>query len=171
MKNIIFKVGLACLFFTTSLGATPEEDFERYAPLAQLVYAFTGVPPSIQLAQAYNEHNFGRGDTIGTIYHNVFSIMDSPYDEWRGANGWRMDAYGRKSYLWRRYTCNLHAWLDYARFMVLYAPRGNRWATWERWVENPMKYGASWYWRKVQKTIIEHQLYKYDYYYLHHTNY
>lgn len=138
-----------------------ENDFEVFAPLAKLVYLTNGIPPSIQLAQAFCETGFGRADTIGKMYNNVFSIMDCLGDDWTGDNGPMTEVDGKTTYLWRKYPNRLSSLLDYIAFIKKHQD-GHLWQPWEYWIQNPIKYGNSKYWTKIGRTIEKYKLYQYD---------
>lgn len=171
MKNLILLFCLLPLLLLArpneSIEPEPEyfmeseKDFKRYAPLAQFIQLFSGIPASVQLAQAFCETSFGRADTLGTLYYNVFAIKDFPGDYWEGGNGPMMDCYGIKSADWRRYVHPLISWLDHAYFLKTMNPN-HCLKPWEYWCRNPVRYGSPGYWDKIAKTIKHYRLYKYD---------
>lgn len=132
-------------------------DFDKYAPLAQAVEFCTGIPASVQLSQAYCETRFGIADTIGTLYNNIFSIMDLEGDEWEGENGPHMDCCSSRNFIWRKYGSHLHSWLDYAQYMQRH--HSHRFKT---PVHTWKGYGRKIYWKVINKTINEFNLRKYD---------
>jgi hypothetical protein len=161
-----YAIGVLFLIFQICLiryaQAATNDDFKSHATQAKVIQIFTGVPASIQLAQAFCETNFGRADTIGNIYNNVFAIMDFDFDYWEGHNGKALGCWGRKSHTWRRYFHPLVSWLDHAYFFHVHAPN-HIGKDWQYWCSNPPKYsGYSKYWAKIKRTIIKYKLYEYD---------
>ena len=157
MKTIILMLlGLAVS------PKTPEQHFEDHATWAQIVQRFTGIPASVQLAQAFNETYFGQADTLGRDYNNVFAVMDLPLDNWHGPSGPMLGAYKRRVYTWRIYPTRLHGWLDYTQIVKQNAPVDHFGQPWTYWVENPIHYGDRNYWKKVRRTIERYGLEKYD---------
>lgn len=158
MKKLLI-VGLmlwSCLAF-----AGPKEDFEALAPFARKCEFWFGVPASIQLAQAFSETNFGRADTIGTLYNNWFAIMAIEGDGWNGPKGKMLGAYKKRVFVWRAYWLPIFSWLDYLLFMhehasrLLYKPS-------KAWIADPPKYGASHYWQRIRRNIQRYDLTQYD---------
>ena len=155
---------LAALFLSLQAKSqTPKDYFEAYAPWAQLVSVMTGIPPSVQLAQAFNETYFGQADTIGRLYNNAFAIKALEGDGWSGKTGTMLDAYGQRVCTWRVYEHIFEAWIDYTEIVKLNAPAGHFWRPWCYWVDNPIKYGGRGYWNRVQTTIEKYELYRFDY--------
>jgi hypothetical protein len=139
------------------------QDFDKYIRIAQVIELFSGVPTSIQLSQGWNETAFGRADTIGTLYNNVFSIMDFDGDYWEFGNGRALGCWGRRSYVWRRYFHPLISWIDHAYFLMVHAPN-HCGRDWRFWCDNPVRYGRRGYWKKIKKTIIQYKLNRFDIY-------
>lgn len=162
MKKLIL-LGVFMLFAVQSRAQYPVPEFEQYAWCAQVLFFIDGVPPSVRLAQAFCETNFGKADTIGTIYNNWFSIKDYPEDSWKGKSGPMMDCFGISVCIWRWYVTPLQCWLDHSRYMRENAPPGHAFNDWIYWVTHPMKYGWDKYWQRISNTIKIYKLYKYDF--------
>jgi len=149
------------VFIIRSAKANQITDFDSHAPLAKVIQLFSGVPASVQLAQAYCETNFGRADTIGTMYNNVFAIMDFEGDYWEFGNGPALGCWGKRTYIWRRYAHPTLSWIDHAYFFMVHNP-SHLHKPWSYWCANPVRYGRRGYWNKIRKTIIEFGLDRYD---------
>ena len=144
--------------------ANAKDDFKAHALQAQVIELFTGVPASIQLAQAYCETNFGAAKVIGTEFNNVFAIMDFDGDYWEFGNGQALGCWGRKMYTWRRYVHPIISWIDHAYFFTVHAKQ-QLGKPWHFWCDYPPKYSSHRkYWSKIRKTIIKYNLNKYDIY-------
>ena len=165
------------VFIIRSAKANQITDFDRHAPLAKVIQLFSGVPASVQLAQAYCETNFGARDTIGffdkklnriryldTIgyhYSNIFAIMDFEGDYWEFGSKPALGCWGKRTYIWRRYAHPTLSWIDHAYFFMVHNP-SHLHKPWWYWCANPVRYGRRGYWNKIRKTIIEFGLDRYD---------
>ena len=147
--------------------AATEDDFKAHALQAKVIHLLTGVPASIQLAQAYCETNFGKAEGIGTDLNNVFAIMDFPNDYWEFGNKKLLGAYGRYIYTWRDYIHPIVSWIDHAYFFTVHA-KFQLCKNWQFWCSNPPRYsGHPDYWSKIKRTIIKYKLYNHDIQILH----
>jgi hypothetical protein len=185
MKSILFLL----LLIATISHAAPDHqegaayisEYEKEIPkhvfLAQCIELFTGLPASIQLAQAFCETGFGRPDTVGffdkklgrvrymdTIgyhYSNIFSIMDFEGDYWKFGNNKALNWDGTKTYTWRWYLHPVFSWFDHAYYMQVHHS-GHCFKPWSYWIVNPVRYGHKGYWKTISKTIQKYRLDKYD---------
>lgn len=158
LKNLVLLLLWPSVVFADNI----EGLFNQHATKAKIVYFFTGIPPSIQLAQAFNETGIG-SSIAGPIVNecnNVFAIRYYPGQGWT-IYGLALDAYKTKKFKWRKYPSKLISWLDYAVFMLIHGKR-NLWRSWRHWIDNPVKYGGRGYWQRVERTILKYKLYKYD---------
>ena len=144
------------------LNAAPKDDIKAHVLQAQIIHLFSGVPASIQLAQAYCETKFGQAQGIGTDLNNVFAIMDFPNDYWEFGNKKLLGAYGRNTYTWRDYIHPIISWIDHAYFFTVHAKK-QLGKDWKFWCSNPPKYSNHKdYWPKIKRTILKYKLYQYD---------
>lgn len=151
---IIFQIALI------RVASGQNNDFERWAPMAKVIHFCTGIPASVQLAQAFNETNFGRADTIGKMYNNVFAIMDFENDYWVFHSAPALGCWGRHTYQWRVYFHPIISWIDHAIFMRVHNAHliGK---SWKQWMS--AKYsGWNKYWGRIEDIILKYKLYKYD---------
>lgn len=171
MKTLLFTL-IPLLCFANSCPS----NFDKWASTAKVLQVITGVPASVQLAQAYCETNFGAKDTIGysresgersyrdTVgyyFNNHFAIMDFKNDYWEFGNNSANGCWGLRRYCWRWYIHPIVSWIDHAYFLWLHNPK-HRHKSWQYWCNNPVRYGRKGYWGKIRRTIVRYNLYQYD---------
>lgn len=118
---------------------------------AQMLHHTTGVPASIQLAQAIMESGGGRSN-IAIKANNHFGI--------RCGDNWQGERYYSKSGCWRSYPNIGVGYIDHACFLQEYYPNAC-FKSWEEWTKLE-GYGESGYWKKIGKVVKRYKLYEYD---------
>ena len=164
MIRLIF-IGLLLVLFTAfSMPEKYKMYCERHKLKANLLEHSTGVPTSVQLAQAIIESGGGRSN-IAKRAKNHFGIKCG--DNWTGQTYevFKKDSSGQAILLacWRSYSNVGDSYLDHACFLSDYY--GNAAGqNWRFWVRNCQGYGGPGYWREVGRVINLYKLYKYDLY-------
>jgi flagellum-specific peptidoglycan hydrolase FlgJ len=133
--------------------ANPYSDYISEVKLgAQILEYITGVPTSIQLAQAIYESAGGKSN-IAKKANNHFGI--------RCGDNWNGERYKSRSGCWRKYSSALDSYIDHAAYLQHYYPNACG-KDWQHWVKYCKGYGGANYWQKIGKIIKQYNLDKYD---------
>ena len=124
---------------------------EEHLSKAKALQITTGVPVSIQFAQAIYESGGGRSN-IAKKAKNHFGMRCG--DDWQGAR------YYSKTGCWRQYDNVSLSYIDHACFLNEHYQNavGKNWEYWSK-LEG---YGGAGYWQKIGKIVKRYKLYKYD---------
>lgn len=144
-----FILFIFILLFSVPANTSVKKDYIlKYAHLAVTLQHETGVPASVQIAQAIIESKFGTS-FICRNTNNHFGIKTG--DDWTGESfaGYRC------------YSTDVESWKDHAEFMCInYSD--NVGLSWDLWCRYSKGYGAEGYWDYIRILIIENQLYHFD---------
>lgn len=155
MKQLIAFIILFLLILFSGFTIKNKAYIQKWAPTAQRLQAQTGVPASIQLAQAIFESGAGvsRIAKVGNAHFGIRYFKES----WKG-----LIVAAEGGTLYRAYKTPLDSWVDHACFLN----EGYTGAVdkpWQHWVKYGTGYGgAPDYWQQVGRIIKQHNLQKYD---------
>jgi len=149
--KIILILAFSLLLLSVSMPKKYERYCNEHAFKAQLLQGTTGVPASIQLAQAIFESGGGRSN-IAKQANNHFGIRCG--DNWEGGR------YYSESGCWRAYDSVGLSYVDHACFLNEHYQNavGKSWGYWSG-LEG---YGSGDYWRKIGSIVKRYKLYEYD---------
>lgn len=155
MVKTIFTA-LLVLFTGANIPAKYERYCNEHKLKAQLLEYKTGVPTSIQFAQAIYECGAGR-DKLAKLANNHFGIKAG--DNWSGETF----SFPGSSVKWRKYKNVGLSYVDHACFLSdHYGPACGK--PWRHWVKYCEGYGGPNYWREIGKIIQDYKLYNFDLY-------
>lgn len=149
--KILLILAILSLFFAFTIPKPYQRYIEEHRHKAQLLQHSTGVPTSIQIAQAIYESGAGRSN-IAKKANNHFGI--------RCGDNWNGQRYYSESGCWRQYNNVGLSFIDHACFLQDYYPHVC-FKSWEEWTQLE-GYGESGYWRKIGRIIERYKLYEYD---------
>src|SRR5210317_2328984 len=138
--KILLILSLIFFFFSFAIPKPYERYIDKHLHKAQMLQASTGVPASIQLAQAIYESGAGRSN-MAIKANNHFGI--------RCGDNWEGEQYNSPSGCWRKYKNVGLAYIDHACFLQDYYPNAVG-KSWEEWTKLS-GYGERGYWRKIGK--------------------
>jgi len=149
--KIILILSILSILFAFTIPKPYQRYIDEHKHKAQMLQHSTGVPASIQIAQAIIESGAGRSN-IAKKANNHFGI--------RCGDNWKGKRYFSKSGCWRQYDNIGLSFVDHACFLQDYYPNVcfksyKAWGTLEG-------YGESGYWKKIIRTIERYRLYKLD---------
>ena len=142
---------MSFLFLSLNIPKPYQRYIERYKTTAKLLHHTTGVPPSVQFAQAILESGGGRSN-IAQDARNHFGL--------RCGDNWKGERHYTKSGCWRCYSSPVMSFADHAEFLCEYYPdaMGKNW----EYYGSLKGYGGEGYWKEVVKVIRMYQLYLLD---------
>ena len=146
------------LFLLLSFGGSVQQKkayIKKWAPTAQQLHFETGVPASVQLAQAIYES--GGGISKIAVEGNAhFGIMYFK-EHWQGPT---VEAEGGT--LYRAYSSGFDSYYDHACFLSDHY-EGAIGKPWQHWVKYATGYGGGAdYWQQIEYFINRYKLYQYD---------
>lgn len=147
------------LLFTVLLSIISDNYIEKNIFKAKIMESITGIPASIQLAQAIIESGGGKSH-ISIHSNNHFAIKYYPGAPMKTTNTYFVD---RNNIKWRSYQSVWHSYLDHSIFLSYHYPQLRYQSV---TTCNQLKgYGSKkGYWKHVHNYIIKHKLYLYDSY-------
>lgn len=153
MFKTIFAA-LLLLFTGSSLPPTYQKYCNEHKFKAQLLEYQTGVPTSVQLAQAIIESGAGRSK-LAKVSNNHFGIKKG--DNWSGETF----SFKGSSVKWRKYPNIGLSYIDHACFLSdNYGGACGK--PWSYWVKYCKGYGGPDYWQRVGEIITLYNLNKFD---------
>lgn len=149
--KILLILSIISILFAFTLPKPYQSYIDKHLHKAKMLQHSTGVPVSIQFAQAIIESGAGRSN-IAVQANNHFGI--------RCGDNWQGERYYSKSGCWRAYKNVGLSFVDHACFLQNHYPHVC-FKTWEEWTKLE-GYGESGYWKKIGRIIERYKLYKYD---------
>ena len=148
--KIVLLLALLPLLFAFVIPKPYQRYIEQHKHKAQMLQHSTGVPASIQFAQAIYESRGGRSP-LAKKTNNHFGI--SCGDNWHGQRYY-------SNRCWRKCKTVGESWVDHACYLQHYYPElcFQSWDKWQR-LEN---YCCEGYWNKIKGIIERYKLYEYD---------
>lgn len=155
MKQLIGYLVIFGLVIFSGFKPKNQAYIQKWAPTAQQLHFETGVPASVQLAQAIYESGAGvsRIATVGNAHFGIRYFKE----EWQG-----IIVAAKGGTLYRAYFSPVDSWVDHACFLSDHYA-GAIGKPWQHWVKYGTGYGGSSdYWQQVGSIIKIHKLYEYD---------
>jgi len=155
MKQLIGFIILFLLILFSGFKSRNQAYIDKWAAMAKQLHFETGVPASVQLAQAIYES--GAGTSKIAVEGNAHFGIRYFKEHWQGSS-----VAAKGGTLYRAYSSVEEGYLDHACFLSDHY-EGAIGKPWQHWVKYGTGYGGSSdYWQQVGSIIKQQKLYKYD---------